>query len=165
MKKLSEPILSDIISIDWRHYPIFQEDYNTLFKIGSNCCVITVAPGYVINDGNAGRNYLVQIQPALGSINLPKTQNPGTTEYADITKQGPPWTNGRNASNENKFGALARTPDTQSWDITDATRKRMILSCSVFGMSANTEVCGRRVSQKSAWAETRSYQPKIEFRN
>jgi hypothetical protein len=131
--------------------------------VGDNCCVITVAPDYVINDGNAGRNYVVGIQPAVGSIIVVKDVNSGATEYADITKQGPPWTNGRNASNENKFGALARTPDTKSWDITDATRKRLVLSCSVFGMSANTEVCGRRVTQRSALAATRSYQPTIEF--
>jgi hypothetical protein len=144
-------------------YAAFLEDYAAFRKIGNNCCVITVAPGYIINDGNHGKNYIVDIQTAPGSISLPKTANSGTADYASSAKQGPPWTNGRNASGENKLGALAYTPDTKSWDITDVTHRRMVISCSIFGQSANTEVCGRRISQKSSLAETRSYQPIIEF--
>lgn len=146
------------------------KDFASIRKLGNNCCTLTVAPGYVIHDGNGGRNYQVAQNTVAGSIN-PKL--PGMTTGDASTSSLPngslksvsPWTNGRDVSGENKYGALAKTADTTQWNVTDAkSQKRIQLACSIFGQVANEEVCGRQLSQKSSLAITRSYQnPKIEF--
>ena len=124
----------------------------------------------MINDGNGGRNYEVVKNTAAGSI---RPKLPGVTTGDASTSSIPngslksvsPWTNGRDVSGENKYGALAKTADTMQWNVTDTkSQKRIQLACSIFGQVGNEEVCGRQLSQKSALAITKSYQsPKIEF--
>jgi hypothetical protein len=162
------PILFDNDTIS-NLYAEFK-DFASIRKLGNNCCTLVVASGYVINDGNGGRNYAVVTQTAAGSI---RAKLPGVTTGDASTASLPdgslksvsPWTNGRAVSGENKYGAFAKTVDTTQWNVTDTkSQKRIQLACRIFGPVAHEEVCGRQRAQKSALAITKSYQsPNIEF--
>lgn len=129
-----------------------------------------VAPGYVVNDGNQGSNYIIDDSAiALGSIRpkLPGASTGDSTNSAsaDAVKNAFPWSNGRIVSGENKTGAVTYTADTLKWDMTEPqSQKRIQLTCGLL-QGASQEVCGRQISGRSLLAPTRSYQlPEIEFR-
>ena len=44
------------------------EGFGKITKLGRNCCQISVT-SYTVNDGNAGLNYAIQLESAIGSIN------------------------------------------------------------------------------------------------
>lgn len=148
------------------------KDFASIRKLGNNCCQIIVGPGYSVNDGNQGRNYIINDSAiAQGSIRArfagTTTGDASTSSLPDGTLRNVvPWSNGRVVSGENKYGAWARTPDTQKWDVTEVKAKQRVqLVCGSLGAIGYTEICGRRVTEKSPLAITKTYQiQEIEFK-